>query len=232
MIRFEHLGIYNWENAIRGMRNSWESWDKGDSGETLEPDLSTKFYMGPNDFSLALRLSKGGSDHGKFMRQILVGVDIIAGAEWWKEFDTYKVGTVANSTSMMHKLGSRLLTADDFSFDDPDHPVVLNTLVIVNNVIQRWWAEGKKVGSPTWRLLQKLVPIGFVYRRTVTMSYENLKNMYRSRKGHRLQEWREFCDWIETLPYSQLITLKEADPHAGNRVENRPNGTEGGAARE
>lgn len=216
MIRFEHVNVYNWHNAIRGMRNSWESWDKSDSYYDDDMPLSEAEYdvgmglrwtMGPADMELAIRLSRAGSDHGKFLRQILVGVDIIAGAEWWKEFDTYKVGTVANSTSMIHKLGSRLLTLDDFSWDIPPSERVLRQLALVNEFIQAWWDSGKRVGSPEWRELQKAVPIGFVYRRTVTMNYENLKNMYRSRKGHRLQEWRDFCTWAETLPYSQLFTL-------------------------
>lgn len=112
----------------------------------------------------------------------------------------------------MHKLGSRLLTPQDFSFDDPNDPYVITAIDLVNSLIKRWWDEGKKVGSPTWRLLQKLIPMGILYRRTVTMNYEVLKRMYHDRKGHRLQEWRDFCAWVETLPYSQLITLKEDSP--------------------
>lgn len=205
MIRFEHLNIYNWHNAIRGMRNSWESWDKMDSYY----DENGNWVMGPNDLALAMRLSKAGGSHAKFLRQILVGLDIIAGNEWWKEFDTYKIGTVANSTSLMHKLGSRLLTTQDFSFDNPGDPVVLHMIDHINALIKRWWVSGKKVGSYEWRLLQKIIPMGILYRRTVTMNYEVLKRMYHDRKGHRLQEWRDFCAWVETLPYSQLITLKE-----------------------
>lgn len=216
MIRFDNLDVYNWHNANRGMRNSWESWDKIDSGYVGFDGYSTLedhgvWDYGPDDLGLALRLAKAGSDHAKFRRQILVGVDIIAGNEWWKEFDTYKIGTTANSTSMMHKMGARLLTMSDFSFDDQNDPYALAAVTNVNAVIQRWWDEGKKVGTPTWRLMQKIVPMGFVYRRTVTLNYEVLSNMYRSRRKHRLHEWRDFCAWVEGLPYSALITLKEGE---------------------
>lgn len=221
MIKFENLDIYNWHNAIRGMRNSFGSWDKMDS-YYVESVCSCdeckrhtfggkKWVMGPNDMKLAMKLSKAGDSHAKFLRQILVSVDIIAGNEWWKEFDTYKVGTVANSTSLMHTLGKRLLTPEDFSFDDPTHPAVQETIERLNNLIRYWWQEeNAQIGSPTWRLLQKLIPMGFVYRRTVTMNYQVLKRIYHDRKGHRLKEWREFCAWVKTLPYSQLITLEEA----------------------
>lgn len=192
------------------MRNSWESWDKIDSLYKYDIDKQGWIY-GENDWKLAMKLVRAGSDHAKFLRQILVGVDIIAGNEFWKEFDTYKVGTTANSTSMMHKMGSRLLTAGDFSFDDPNAPEVEIALMTVNSAIEKWWDEGKKVGTPTWRLMQKLVPMGFIYRRTVTMNYQVLRSMYHSRKAHRLAEWREFCKWMETLPYSELITLSKGE---------------------
>lgn len=220
MIRFDDLDIYNWHNAIRGMRNSFGSWDKMDSYYHV-PDRPVinpltgrvqglKWVFGPNDWDLALRLSKAGDSHAKYLRQILVSVDITAGAEWWKEFDTYKVGTVANSTSLMHKLGSRPLTVHDFSFDDLHDPDVQEAIRLLNRVIQKWRESGKKVGTSEWRKMQKLVPMGVRYTRTVTMNYQVLKTIYRDRRGHRLQEWRDFCAWVETLPYSQLITLKEA----------------------
>lgn len=215
MIRTEHLDIYNWHNANRGMRNSWESWDKIDSGY----NDNGQWVYGPNDWALASKLSRAGSDHAKFRRQILVSVDIIAGNEYWKEFDTYKVGTVANSTSMMHKMGSRLLTAEDFSFDHADDADVYHALNIVNDVIRQWWDEGKKVGTATWRKMQKLVPMGFIYRRTVTLNYEVLRSMYHSRKAHRLQEWREFCEWMETLPYAELITDRGGATHGPKEKE-------------
>lgn len=225
MIRFEHVNVYNWHNAIRGMRNPMESWDRMDSyydmmGALDQTDFEHlaktgqlpghRWYMGPNDLDLALRLSRAGSDHGKFMRQILVGVDIIAGAEWWKEFDTYKVGTVANSTSMMHKLGSRFLSVDDFGFDDPADEENLELVEHVNRRILAWHKAAKKKPSAQWRRMVQSVPQCFLYRRTVTMNYENLKNMYKSRRNHRLEEWREFCRWVDSLPYSELITLKPA----------------------
>jgi hypothetical protein len=214
VIKFEHLDIYNWHNANRGMRNSWESWDKIDSEYTLY-DLGGREFRewvyGENDLKLAMKLVKAGSDHAKFLRQILVGVDIIAGNEFWKEFDTYKVGTTANSTSMMHKMGSRLLTRNDFSFDEGEDFDVDWVLEHLNDVIQQWWNEGKKIGTPTWRKMQKLVPMGFVYRRTVTMNYQVLRSMYHSRKAHRLAEWREFAKWVETLPYSEFITYAKGE---------------------
>lgn len=218
MIRFDDLDIYNWHNAIRGMRNSFGSWDKMDSYYHVPDHLvvdpltgrvqGLKWVFGPNDWDLALRLSKAGDSHAKYLRQILVSVDITAGAEWWKEFDTYKVGTVANSTSLMHKLGSRPLTVYDFSFDDPHDPDVQEAIRLLNRVIRKWRESGKKVGTSEWRKMQKLVPMGVRYTRTVTMNYQVLKTIYQDRRGHRLTEWRDFCAWVESLPYSQLITLK------------------------
>lgn len=225
MIQFLEVDVYNWHNAIRGMRNSygdWDDlgWDKMDSrydipeNPVIDPRtgrvIGMKWVFGPKDYDLALRLSKAGSSHAKYLRQILVSVDIVAGSEFWKEFDTYKVGTVANSTSMMHTLGRRLLRPKDFSFDDPEDSYILDVLSIVNEAIQDWWNSGKKIGTYFWRRMQKLIPMGFIYRRTVTLNYQVLKAMYHDRKGHRLREWRDFCAWVETLPYSQLITLKDA----------------------
>lgn len=204
MIRFEHVDAYNWHNANRGMRNSFGSWDAIDSAY----DDSGRWVYGPNDYALARRLAKAGSSHRKFMRQILVSVDVIAGNEFFKEFDTYKVGTTANSTSAMHTLGRRLLTANDFSFDDAGDEFVIETIERLNSLTQRWWSEGRGVGTATWRLLQKALPMGFVYRRTCTMNYEVLRTMYYDRRGHRLSEWHDFCRWVESLPYSELITMK------------------------
>jgi hypothetical protein len=211
MIKFENLRIYNFMGAIRNMRNSWESWDKIDSYESkflITPRNPEGFRMGEADMKLAMKLVKAGSDHAKFMRQILVSVDIVAGNEWWKEADTYKVGTVANSTSMMHKLGQRLLTEDDFSFDKPLSRGAEEAIKLANAHIKTWWDSGKKTGSPEWRLMQKAMPMGFIYRRGFTCNYEVLRNMYHSRKFHRLAEWREFAEWVETLPYAELITTK------------------------
>lgn len=210
MIQFEYLRVYNFMGAIRNMRNSWESWDKMDSGEyanhmsAINPE---GFVMGEDDMKLAMKLVKAGSDHAKFMRQILVSVDIVAGNEWWKEADTYKVGTVANSTSMMHKMGKRLLTHDDFSFDE-ENQHTRTLITIANTFIKRWWDSGMKTGTPEWRDMQKAIPMGFIYRRGFTCNYQVLQNMYRSRRLHRLSEWHEFARWVESLPYAALITGK------------------------
>lgn len=209
MIKFENVKVFNFEGAIRGMRNSWESWDKSDSKYMyIGDEPSPVFVIMPDDLKLAMKLSKAGSDHAKFLRQILVSVDIIAPEYWWKEADTYKVGTVANSTSMMHTLGKRPLTAEDFSFDNPSEWYVLRYLELINNVREQWIESGKKKPSPEWRLMNQLTAISFNYRRTFTANYQVLKSMYHSRKKHRLQEWHDFADWVETLPYSELITLK------------------------
>lgn len=197
-------------NAIRGMRNPFESWDKMDSvNKQLYSGSPRIFQMGENDHKLAMTLSKAGSDHGKFLRQILVSVDIIAPEYFYKEFDTYKVGTVANSTSMMHLLGKRELTVDDFGFDDVNHPLVQDYIKMINGVRLSWINSGGKKPSPEWRLMNQLVAISYLYKRTITLNYQVLKNMYHSRKNHRLQEWHDFCAWVESLPYSELITLKE-----------------------
>lgn len=217
MIRFEHVKVYNWIDALRGMRNSWESWDKMDSqsGYILEGEYYDTFLMGENDHKLAMKLSKAGSDHSKYLRQILVSVDIIAPEYWWKEADTYKVGTVANSTSMMHTLGKRELTVHDFSFDEIGTPELIY-LDLINDVRLDWIQSGMKKPSKEWRRLNQLMSIAYLYRRTFTCSYAVLKGMYHARKNHRLQEWHDFAAWVETLPYSELITLKEhkkpADP--------------------
>ena len=219
MIQFEHTRVYNFMGAIRNMRNSWQSWDKIDSEEHFISFSFTddnvkhsanveNFELGEADRILALKLIKAGQDHAKFVRQIMVSVDITAGNEWWKEADTYKVGTVANSTSMMHTLGKRLLTEDDFSFDKPLSFIAYRQIEIANEAIQTWWDSGKKQRTPEWRDMQKAIPMGFVYRRGFTCNYQVLQNMYRSRKNHRLAEWNEFCEWVESLPYSFLITGK------------------------
>jgi hypothetical protein len=213
LIKFENVNVYNWMNAIRGMRNSWESWDKMDSLEVIEyKDLSPyrKFEMGAEDHKLALKLSKAGSDHGKYLRQILVSVDIIAPEYWWKEADTYKVGTVANSTSMMHTLGKEEIKHESFSFEDVPKSVVDGYLELLNYLRDKWIESGKKKPSPEWRAMNQLTAIGFNYRRTFTANYQVLKSIYHSRKNHRLSEWHDFARWVESLPYSELITLKES----------------------
>lgn len=214
MIKFEHTKVVGFEDAIRGMRNSWESWDKSDSGYKYAGEGEDRFHqksfvLGENDHKLAMTLSKAGNDHAKYLRQICVWVDITAPEKWWSEFDTYKVGTVANSTSMMHTLGNRPLTKDDFSFEDLNIDLKYAYLTLINEARELWIKEGKKKPSREWRQMLMLMAVGFNYRRTVTMNYQVLKNIYHSRKNHRLSEWHTFCDWIESLPYSELITLKE-----------------------
>ena len=213
MIKFEHTKVYNFMGAIRNMRNSFDSWHLIDSyedgyAEKIHHSNVECFVLGEADKKLALKLVKAGSSHGKFLRQIMLSVDISAGNEWWRHFDTYKVGTVANSTSMMHTLGKRLLTEDDFSFDKPLSFIAHKQIEAANEAIQTWWDSGKKQGTKEWRDMQKAIPMGFIYKRGVTMNYQVLRNMYFDRKNHRLSEWHKFCKWVESLPYSELITCK------------------------
>lgn len=220
MLRVENEQVFNLDGAIRNMRNSWNSWHLSDSSingsldndnvlDIVHPANIVDFHLGEADKKLAQKLLKAGPDHAKFLRMILVSFDLIAGNEFFKEFDTYKIGTSSNSTSAMHLLGKRLLTEDDLSFDMPYSEAATEVLNRTNDLIKAWWDSGKKTGSKEWRDLQKGVPMGFVYRRGITANYQVLQNMYHSRKNHRLYEWREFCSWIETLPYSFLITGKE-----------------------
>ena len=219
MMKCENAKVYNFLGAIRNMRNSWQSWEKMDSAEYaysaehINPEIMHEaniegFLFGEADKKLALKLIKAGQDHAKFVRQIMVSVDITAGNEWWKEMNTYKVGTVSNSSSLMHLCGKRLLTEDDFSFDKPVSSAARQMIEGANNLIKRWWDSGKKQGSAEWRDMQKGIPMGFIYIRGFTCNYQVLQNIYHSRKNHRLSEWHEFAKWIESLPYSFLITGK------------------------
>lgn len=193
----------NFDNAIRGARNPMNSWAKGDS--RYEGDT---FIFGPNDLDLAKRLCRAGRDHRKFIRQIFVSVDIQAPLYWWKEFDTYKVGTVANSTSTMHKIHSKPFDMEDFSHDHltPGGLSVLSQLVDSLEDFRKLYLETKD--KQYWYTLIQLLPSSYNQLRTCTMNYENLLNMYRARKNHKLAEWRVYCDWIATLPYAaDLITF-------------------------
>lgn len=210
MIKVENIEVMNLPSAFRGMRNPLESWDKSDSGYKSAGDSQMEYYaVGPKDLTLALQLVNAGSDHSKFMRQILVSMDITAPDYWFKEFDTYKVGTVANSTSTMHKLGSRYLGEDDFSWDDITQYKV-RMLHHLNILIEDWKGAlkdgNKDEAANLWRELIQDLPMSFNYVRTITLNYAVLRNMYQSRKSHKLTEWREFCKIIEELPYSELIT--------------------------
>lgn len=221
MIMINNVETYGWEAAIRGMRNPMNSWDKSDSyfGKPYLEDKNSyiKSHIGQNDLALMKKLAKAGTDHRKFMRMINVSCDIAAPLYWWKEFDTYKVGTVANSCSTMHKIAEKEFTLDDFSHEHLDirtRPLleeIVNTLNDYRNLYVNYNADDFKIkGCPSkkdiwWQMIQ-LLPSSYNQKRTVMLNYEVLANIYKSRKGHRLDEWHEFCRWIETLPYSELIT--------------------------
>lgn len=273
MIKFENTEVMGWEAAIRGMRNPMNSWEKSDSGKiywngtwyTLDPvirsyftDYGMNLLIGPNDLDLMKRLAKGGPVHAKYRRMIAVYVDITAPLYWWKEFDAYKVGTVANSCSTMHKIADKEFTLEDFScehllnLDDPgagfDYSCVVRnpenknqlmngeyvaasfeclklTIDVLNTYRYRYLKTNNK--KYWWRMIQ-LLPSSYNQKRTVMMNYEVLANIYKSRKNHKLDEWGEnyinvdgvdmspgegvfgFCDWIKTLPYSELITGEES----------------------
>lgn len=225
MIKFENTEVMGWEAAIRGMRNPMNSWTKSDS--RWEPQFDTEtgpchgfFVIGPNDLNLMARLRNAGADHRKFMRMITVYVDITAPLYWWKEFDTYKIGTVANSCSTMHKIAAKEFTLEDFSHEhlfaeenlryeaEPDSLKLLNTIINALNVYRlAYLEEGDK--SIWWQMIQ-LLPSSYNQRRTVMLNYEVLANIYKSRKNHKLDEWSVgFMEWIESLPYSELITGEE-----------------------
>ena len=195
----------NLENALRGARNPLASWEKSDSFYNDDGE----FILGDADLSLATRLAKAGSDHRKFIRQIFVSVDITAPLYWWKEFDTYKVGTVANSTSTMHKIHAKPITADDFSTDHltPESERFFNLMVDYLESVRLEYMETKD--KALWYDLITLLPESYEQTRTVTMNYENLVNMYHARKNHKLDEWHTFCDeFVLTLPYAkQLIVI-------------------------
>lgn len=256
MIKIENVEVMGWEAAIRGMRNPMNSWEKSDSN--YRPILASRcdtctsylldnwddcdncevnklcnspnyFLVGPNDLDLMTRLSKAGTDHRKFMRMIIVYIDITAPLYWWKEFDTYKVGTVANSCSTMHKIADKEFTLEDFSCEHlgVTVPAELNDGI---EVFQNLWIESLKriiedlniarryyireqnanLKKKYWWQMIQLLPSSYNQRRTVMLNYEVLANIYKSRKGHKLDEWNSFCDWIESLPYSELITGKSS----------------------
>lgn len=251
MLKIENAEVIGWEAAIRGMRNPKNSWEKSDSGicfdtiacHTCRADRNhcksrmenKEFVVGYDDMNLMTRLRNAGTDHRKFMRMIAVYLDITAPLYWWKEFDTYKVGTVANSCSTMHKIAAKEFTLADFSCehllsftseeDKRKIPVVdvspyaedgiifgpkgvLKCVIIpmLNNCRDRFLESKDK--KYWWQLIQ-LLPSSYNQRRTIMLNYEVLANIYKSRRNHKLDEWHTFCDWIETLPYSELITGKE-----------------------
>ena len=209
MIEITNDVVFGFEPALRGMRNPFNSWDKGDSSflaiycsGITEPELE----IGERDYELATKLIKAGSDHGKFLRMIQVWVQIKAPLYWWKEFDTYKIGTTANSCSTMHTLHKRDLTLEDFSLDgaSEDAQTVLKHTLTMLNCYRREFVETKSVDA--WRALIQLLPSGFMQLRTVNLNYAVLRNIYHARKGHKLSEWETFRKWCENLPYSEFIT--------------------------
>ena len=242
MIKIENTEVVGWEAAIRGMRNPLNSWEKSDSkwysigiptnnsAAINDKYLSQKYCIGDNDYDLMKRLRNAGTDHRKFMRMITVYVDVTAPLYWWKEFDTYKVGTVANSCSTMHKIHAKEFTLDDFSCEhlitnkDPDcydasyhwysesantklYATPLDGLKVIIGILnanREAYLETKNK-EYWWQLIQ-LLPSSYNQRRTVMLNYEVLANIYKSRRNHKLDEWHVFCEWIESLPYSELIT--------------------------
>lgn len=216
MIKIENVDVSGLEAAIRGMRNPMNSWEKSDSNWVAPRTvdfLPICYVVGSKDLSLMKRLAKAGTDHRKFLRMINVTMDIIAPTYWWAEFDTYKVGTVRNSCSFMHKGTSRPFYVSDFSCCAGDientEQVATTWQIVVNtlNELREKYIETKD--KTVFQEIRNLLPSGYMQRSTVQLNYEVLLNMYKSRKNHRLQEWRDFCDWIETLPYFNEICLED-----------------------
>lgn len=229
VIKIERTETYGWEAAVRGMRNPKNSWDKSDSHYCWEPqypgsgcfncELNSdhncrvdKYIIGKNDFDLMKTLAAAGNDHGKFLRMITVTVDLTAPLYWWKEFDTYKVGTVADSCSTMHKIHAKEFTFEDFSMEhighvpncDPMYYAAMDYVIMTLNEARHCYLDTKDKAY-WWQMIQ-LLPSSYNQKRTVQVNYAVLKNMYHARKNHKLDEWHEFCRWIEALPYSELIT--------------------------
>lgn len=215
-MKLENTEVWGFKHAIRGMRNPLESWDKSDS--IFENSLQCFNVIGENDLSLMQKLIKAGSEHRKFMRQIFVSVDITAPLYWWKEFDTYKVGTVANSTSTMHKLASTPITLDCFETDD------VEVLEELNYEVSCWWGElivwleklrqkyNETKDKRYWKELIRLLPESWLQKRTVTMNYENILSIIHQRKGHKLTEWsKDFIEWAESLPYAKELLFYKGE---------------------
>lgn len=229
MLKIENTEVMGWEHAIRGMRNPMNSWEKSDSGicfdtvacHTCRADRNhcksrmenKEFVVGYNDLDLMTRLRNAGTDHRKFMRMITVYVDITAPLYWWKEFDTYKVGTVANSCSTMHKIAAKEFDVNDFSHEhievlegdeyNMSYDWLLRTVDILNYYRREYLETNNK--NYWWQMIQ-LLPSSYNQKRTVMLNYEVLANVYKSRRHHKLDEWHTLCDWIESLPYAELIT--------------------------
>ena len=227
-MKFTNTQVFNFEGALRGMRNPMNSWDKSDSGECeglcvdcqyIDKNCDVNYYIGINDMKLAQQLIRAGSEHRKFLRQIIISVDIAAPLYWWKEFDTYKVGTTANSTSTMHKLTSSEITADCFEMGDYQNIEIVgaattNTMwksaIMYMEMLRRKYNETKDVQY--WKELIRILPESWLQTRTVTMNYENLYSIIRHRGNHKLIEWREsFINWCKTLPYADELLFLDLD---------------------
>lgn len=263
MIKIENAEVYGWEAAIRGMRNPMNSWDRRDSywgmledPSPINPSDEPFFFVGPNDHKLMMDLSKAGTEHVKYRRMIVVYLDVTAPLYWWKEADTYKIGTVSNSCSTMHKIAAKEFTLEDFSceqlidffketdaseymdergYDFTNHPVigtavgtnmlylspvgVMEKIIHMLNVCRKLYLETKDKRY-WWQMIQ-LLPSSYNQRRTLMLNYETLANIYRQRKNHKLDEWRAFCRWIESLPYSEIITLKERSGHVSEEEKHQ-----------
>lgn len=219
MIRIENTEIFGWGAAIRGLRNPKNSWDKSDSrwefvedSSVINPNDEIKWIIGENDMKLMRALAKAGSDHGKFLRMINVTVDITAPLYWWKEFDTYKVGTVANSCSTMHKIQAKEFELDDFSHEHLTSADEYPSIVVLESVIcaLNFWRKKflKSNDKNDWWQMIQLLPSSYNQKRTIQFNYEVIRRMYHARKEHKLDEWRvTFCDWVRGLPYAQELIL-------------------------
>ena len=237
-MKFENTEVWGFEHALRGMRNPLNSWDRTDSHyETIYPEelnnlnnnlKKPRFIIGKNDLELAQRLIKAGSEHRKFLRQIMVSVDITAPLYWWKEFDTYKVGTVANSTSTMHKLATTSITLDCFEMDDYETelqkvniPLMWEHIIFQLETLRNLYDKTKN--KRYWKELVRLLPESWLQTRTATMNYENILNMYHHRKNHKLNEWSgkddstkpNFCTWALELPYARQFFI---EPFEGVKI--------------
>lgn len=203
MLKVERISVMNFENAIRGARNPLNSWGRMDSYY----DEDGNYHLGENDLSLAVRLARAGSDHRKYLRQVMVSMDITAPLYWWKEFDTYKVGTVANSCSTMHKIHAKAFSREDFACDrlTPDALDALDALIAYLEGERQAYVETKDLSH--WHNMIQLLPSSYLQMRTVTLNYEVLIHMYAARKNHKLQEWHDFCDAVRTLPYAKELIL-------------------------
>ena len=243
MIKIENVEIMGWEHVIRGMRNPMNSWQKSDSGickggddgigcrncaaYDCEHTYDQSWQLGKADHDLMMRLAAGGPTHAKYRRMITVYMDITAPLYWWKEFDTYKVGTVANSCSTMHKIAEKKFTRNDFSWEHltgdeivPDHACISSTYILdqIIESLNFWRHEyltgeesGIKKDKRAWWQMIQLLPSSYNQKRTVMLNYEVLAGIYPMRKNHKLDEWVEFCKWIESLPYSEIIVGKKQD---------------------